>query len=273
MVAGRRFWKMSGSGNDFVFVDTRSEPAGELERPATIAAICAGGTGVGADGIVFLERSRVADVGVRYLNADGSLAALCGNATLCAARLAAELGAVDPSGFALETGSGVVTARITPEGAEVDLLATTGLTTAVDGMELEPGELRAGFGVTGVPHLVIRCEALDAVPVDARGRLLRHDPRFPEGANVNWIAPGEAGEWRYRTYERGVEGETLACGTGAATCALLLRAWGETGDVTRLRTRSGLLQTIRLREVAGALRPSLGGEARLVFEGTLRELR
>lgn len=272
MIAGRRFHKMSGSGNDFVFVDARTEPAGALERPDVIAAICARGTGVGADGIVFLEPSRVADLAVRYLNADGSLAALCGNATLCAARLAAELGAVDPSGFTLETGSGVLAARIARGGAEIDLRPSTGVVPTLDDLPLEPGEHRAGYAVTGVPHLVIRCEDVDAVPVERRGRLLRHDPRFRGGTNVNWVSPGAAGEWRYRTYERGVEAETLACGTGAVTCALLLGAWGLAGAETRLRTRSGLLQTVRFREEGGVLHPSLGGEARIVFEGTLREL-
>jgi diaminopimelate epimerase len=143
-----------------------------------------------------------------------------------------------------------------------------------EGIPLERGELRAGFGVTGVPHLVILCDDIERPDVVRRGAALRYDRAFAAGTNVNWIAAGdsERSEWRYRTYERGVEDETLACGTGAVTCAALLRAWGLSGGETRLRTRSGKVQTVRLEGGDGVARASLAGEARIVFEGTLREL-
>ncbi|MFI5229472.1 MAG: diaminopimelate epimerase, partial [Gemmatimonadales bacterium] len=97
--SGRSFFKMSGSGNDFIMVDARSEPPGALADPAVIARLCARGTGVGADGIVFLERSAAAALKLTYLNSDGSPADFCGNATLCTVRLAIELGAAKPDGF------------------------------------------------------------------------------------------------------------------------------------------------------------------------------
>src|SRR5213082_453617 len=103
--AGRRFYKMSGSGNDFVMVDARTEPRGPLAEPSVIQRVCARGTGVGADGIVFLERSGSADVRLTYLNADGSKADFCGNATLCTTRLATELGMAPASGLTIETDS------------------------------------------------------------------------------------------------------------------------------------------------------------------------
>src|SRR6185369_8661920 len=109
---GRPFYKMSGSGNDFVFVDARTEPRGWLGEVEVIRRVCARGTGVGADGIVFLEPSAAADIKLTYINADGSPADFCGNATLCTTRLSVELGAVDPSGFRIETDSGIVAARI-----------------------------------------------------------------------------------------------------------------------------------------------------------------
>ena len=109
--AGRGFYKMSGSGNDFVMIDARTEPRGRLDQPEVVQAICARGTGVGADGIVFLERSEQADVRLTYLNADGSRADFCGNATLCTTRLATELGMGSPSGLRIETDSGIVSAR------------------------------------------------------------------------------------------------------------------------------------------------------------------
>jgi len=109
--SGRAFFKMSGSGNDFVMVDARTDAPGWLAEPQTVQRVCARATGIGADGIVFLEPSDVAAVKLNYLNADGSPADLCGNATLCTTRLAVELGIADPSGFGIETPSGIVRAR------------------------------------------------------------------------------------------------------------------------------------------------------------------
>src|ERR671936_1170577 len=108
---GRTFYKMSGSGNDFVFVDAREEPPGPLTSPDVVTAICHRGTGIGADGIVFLETSDQATIGMVYLNADGSRADLCGNATLCTARLARELGVVGDEEFTIETDAGILAAR------------------------------------------------------------------------------------------------------------------------------------------------------------------
>lgn len=272
MPRGREFFKLSGSGNDFIFFDARSEPAGELDDARVIAALCARGTGIGADGVVFLERSDRADFRIRYLNADGTLAALCGNASLCGARLAVELGAARPGGFTFETGAGPVAGRVRDGIVEVDLDPATGERPHVSEVALGGGERRAGFAVTGVPHLVILCDEIERADVAGRGPSLRRHPAFPDGANVNWTAPAPGGRWRYRTYERGVEGETLACGTGAVTTALMLRRWGLAGETVHLVTSSGLQQTVRLRESRGVLHPSLGGEARIVFRGELGEI-
>src|SRR3954471_9938965 len=102
-IAEREFVKMSGSGNDFIMVDARTRAPGELEDPAIISRLCARGTGIGADGIVFLQPSQAADIKLVYLNCDGSRADLCGNATLCTARLAGRLGAAKPDGMRIET--------------------------------------------------------------------------------------------------------------------------------------------------------------------------
>src|SRR5947209_19770017 len=123
---GRPFYKLTGSGNDFVFIDTRTAPAGELERADIIQSLCARGSGVGADGIVFLSGDGAAEIRIRYLNSDGSLAALCGNATLCAARLGAELGIVGrQSDFTIVTDSGPVRARFREGLPEIDLQPIT----------------------------------------------------------------------------------------------------------------------------------------------------
>jgi diaminopimelate epimerase len=269
---GRTFYKMSGSGNDFVMIDARSEPAGDLDRPEWVRAVCARGTGVGADGVVFLEPSSAAAFRIRYLNSDGSLAALCGNATLCSARLAVELGGADRGGFSIETDAGVLPARIVDGRPEIDLEEVCEVVAEDARVRLAAGETRAGFALVGVPHVVIRVDDLEELDVVGRGGPIRRDPSFRQGANVNFVAAGPDGGWRMRTYERGVEAETLACGTGAVAAAVLLDAWGEAGATVPIETRSGQMLRVRLVRTDGRWRPSLAGSARIVYHGALGEL-
>lgn len=270
---GRQFFKMSGSGNDFVFVDTRDEPAGPLTSPDVIDAICRRGTGIGADGIVFLEESDRATIGMVYLNADGSRADLCGNATLCTARLARELGIVSDEPFTIETDAGVLPARFRDGTPEIDLQPVTDVRSDA-GIPLERGEQRMGYAIAGVPHLVIVVDDLEAVDVVGRGRPLRRHPTLPAGANVNFVSQLKAGDgtFGYRTYERGVEAETLACGTGAVAIGVLLTSWGLARSPVRLQTRSGRELGVRLTGSSQAKTPSLSGEARIVYRAQFGEL-
>jgi diaminopimelate epimerase len=270
--AGRTFFKMSGSGNDFIMIDARVESAGELDRPEWVRAVCARGTGIGADGVVFLEPSAAAAFRIRYLNSDGSLAALCGNATLCSARLAVELGAAQTADFSIETDAGVLPARFVDGRPEIDLESVSEVVPDDPRVRLVGGETRAGFVVAGVPHVVIRVADVERVDVVGRGGPIRRDPSFRQGANVNFVSPGTGGCWRMRTYERGVEAETLACGTGAVAAAVLLNAWGEAGPTLPLETRSGQTLRVRLVRNSGGWRPSLAGSARIVYRGALGEL-
>lgn len=266
---GREFFKMSGSGNDFVVFDARQEPAGALETPERVQAICAPGTGVGADGVVFLEPSPRADFAMRYFNRDGSLASLCGNAALCITRLASELGAAAPSGMAFESGAGVIQARLRGGVPEIDLQPVSRVQDYFD-VPLLAGERRIGFALAGVPHLVVLCDDVELADVAVRGRELRHLPSLAEGANANFVSRIGDG-WAMRTFERGVEGETLACGTGAVASAILLTSWGRAEREVRLRTRSGRVLTVRLAKEGAFWRPSLSGEGRIVFRGCLGE--
>ena len=268
---GRVFWKMSGSGNDFIMVDATREPVGHLADPAVIGQLCARGTGVGADGIVFLERSKVADFRMTYLNSDGSPAALCGNASLCSARLATELGLVSAREFRIETDAGILAARLGDGEPEVDLQPVLDVRSALP-FRLETGERWIGFALAGVPHLAVRVDSVDAVDVVSRGRPLRFSKSLSAGANVNFVSPDGEGGWRIRTYERGVEGETLACGTGSIATAILLAASGEAGETVRLKTRSGRVHSVRLTRVDSEWMPSLAGEARIVYQGKFGEL-
>jgi diaminopimelate epimerase len=268
---GRTFFKMSGSGNDFVMVNAMQEPPGNLAHAETVRTVCARATGVGADGVVFLEPSEVADYRMTYLNSDGSRADLCGNASLCSARLATELGIVKTTEFRLETDAGVIGARLLPEGQEVDLQPVCEVRPNLP-FRLGSGEHWIGFALAGVPHLVIRVDDVATVDVVGRGRPLRHDPSLAQGANVNFVAPDGSGGFRVRTFERGVEGETLACGTGAVATAILLSEAGEAESSISLTTRSGRVLRVRLHRSPEGWRPSLSGEARLVFEGRFGEL-
>jgi diaminopimelate epimerase len=263
---------MTGSGNDFVMLDERYSSAVEW-GPEAIRAVCARGTGIGADGLVFVGPGTTPGaVRMTYFNSDGSRA-MCGNAALCTTWLAAHLGFANPLAMRLETDGATYDSRCSREDGRAELRFTPiGAPRAVSGVALDAGERRAALAVVGVPHLVIEVEDLDGVDVGARGRLLRHDPSLgPEGANVNFVAvaPG-APAWRMRTYERGVEGETLACGTGAIAVACAVEAWGAAGLPLAIGTRSARVLEVRGRRAAQGYEDVwLVGEARLVFRGVV----
>jgi diaminopimelate epimerase len=269
----RRFWKLTGSGNDFVFFDALSAPPGKLADAAFIGAICDRRSGVGADGVVFLEPHDRYPFRMNYYNRDGSLAEMCGNAALCSVRLARELEVVGEGAFAFDTPSGAVGARFSEGGEpEIEMVAVQELTPTFEA-PLMRGERQIGYARVGVPHLVLLVEDVDAVDVTARGRALRHHPALAAGANVNFVArpSSSGGEWRVRTYERGVEEETFACGTGAVASTALLAGWGLAGRELALRTRSGRALVTILPDRPGDA-PVLRGEARIVFEGLLRDV-
>ena len=268
----QHFYKMTGSGNDFVVFDSTAGAAASLENTDTIRALAARGTGVGADGVVFLERLESGDVGMRYYNSDGSEAALCGNASLCSTRLAVELGMAQAGGFVLETAAGALKARIRDNQPEVDLEAVDEVRPDASDLGMKAGERRLAFARVGVPHVIVDIADIEAADVTGRGRELRHHPALSDGANVNFVARRSDGSFAYRTFERGVEAETLACGTGAVATAIALADWGESSRETTLWTRSSLPLTVTLRREGSLWYPSLRGEGRLVFEGTLREL-
>ena len=270
--SGQPFYKMTGSGNDFVVFDSTDGKAAHLENVESIKSLSARGTGVGADGVVFVEALEPGEVRMRYYNADGSEAALCGNASLCSTRLAVELGMAPGNGFVLQTAAGSLRVRIRDGLPEVDLEPVTEVRSDASDLGRKVGEGRLGYAVAGVPHVVVEVPDIEGADVGGRGPELRHHPALTDGANVNFVAKGKDGSFSYRTFERGVEAETLACGTGAVATAIMLSDWGESGKETTLWTRSSLPLTVSLRREKGAWFPSLRGEGRIVFEGRLRDL-
>jgi diaminopimelate epimerase len=171
----------------------------------------------------------------------------------------------------------VLRARIRAGVPEFDLPAIRVVHGALTAISPGPGEQRLGFAVAGIPHVVIQVADVASSDVAGRGRVVRYDESLAEegGANVNFVSRSAGGRWRIRTYERGVEGETLACGTGSVATAILLRVWGgdEAADEVELETASGQVLGIRSsRGSDGSWQASLRGEGRLVFEGELQEL-
>ncbi len=264
------FFKMTGSGNDFVMVDGRVSPA-DTWTAARIAAACDRRDGIGADGLVALT-PEAGGVRMAYWNADGSRAAMCGNAALCGTRLAARLGMAPEQGMRLLTDAGPVESRCigTDDLAEIRLPDCI-VPAPASAIALEAGERAAWLGTLGVPHLVVLVGDAAAVDVEGRGRVLRHHPAGgPEGANVNFIAaplaPGEP--WLIRTFERGVECETLACGTGTVAAALALAEHCRVGLPLDFRSWGGERLTVRARIDRGrAADVWLAGQGRLVFHG------
>ncbi len=275
MRTGTVFYKMSGSGNDFLLFD------GRYVRPAdftveAVRALCERRTGAGADGIILLdpEAPEGAHFRFHFWNSDGSLGPMCGNGALCATRLATLIELAPAEGevrFATE--AGLHSGRVGGARPTI-MLPDCERPRPVPAAVLEDGELApAWFGCPSVPHLVLRTDDLGTIELERRGPALRRDPASgPGGANVNWVAPAGDGTWRMRTFERGVEGETLACGTGAVACALVLQALELAQPPVRLWTRSGLPLDVDW-ELSGSRvkRVTLTGEGRLVFRGLIGE--
>ena len=270
-LTGIPFAKMTGSGNDFVVFDSRHVDGSVVTRPEVIRAICNRHNGIGADGIVLLEaKPEGADARIHYFNSDGSAADLCGNATLCSTAMAVELALGQADGLTLWTDAGLIHSRILEGTPEIDLEPVTDIRPDA-GIAVGEGERRIGFALAGVPHLVVECADVEAIDLTSRGaELRRHQTLGSAGANVNFVAPLGDGTWRYRTFERGVEGETLACGTGAIATGILQQAWGLADTPVTLWTSSGRSVVLTLRREPGAqaaFRPSLRGEGRVVFRG------
>ena len=265
-----RFYKMTGSGNDFVVLDGREHDLAEWTT-ARIRSVCDRRRGVGADGVV--QVAPLPDGGVRmvYYNADGSHAEMCGNAALCSTRLAVRLELAGPDQIRLVTDAGMLESRSVGPESMAELRFPTAAVPEPIAFPLHRGEQRAFQGTVGVPHTIVLVDDVAGVDVETRGRELRFAPAFqPAGSNINFIGPTDdpATPWALRTYERGVEAETLACGTGTIAAALALSSAGLTDLPVQIRAGSGSIYSIAaLLSGVTATDIWLCGEGRLVFIG------
>lgn len=235
------FHKMHGSGNDFVLVHQHDWTDSRADEPALVRAICRPRVGIGADGVVVigpvdpaLPGAAEADFRWRYINADGSNGEMCGNGAMCGARFAVMQG-IAPATCAFQTDAGLVRAEVAAEGPGVRLaMVDSGVSTPPRPVETRAGVLAIASIMVGVPHAVIVVEDAERWPgpdggitFHALGREIRQHPTFaPLGTNLNVISPLADGGVRMRTYERGVEAETLACGTGAVASAIVASQLG-----------------------------------------------
>lgn len=261
------FWKMSGAGNDFIVIDNRHGTLPEAPREALFRQWCRRGLSIGADGVLLVEPSSCADFRMRYYNADGREAETCGNGSRCIARFAHERG-IAPADMRFETLAGIYSASVQGETVAVTMSDAHGLRLGI----AIAGPSFAGqvhFVNTGVPHLVVLVDELETAPVLEVGRWLRfHELFAPAGANVNFIRVADAHAIAIRTYERGVEAETLACGTGSVASALVATKLGLVTPPVDVVTRSGdILGVDFVATENGATNVRLQGPARFVFRG------
>ena len=254
------FAKMHGAGNDFIMVDDR-ERTFPLDDPVFIQRISARSTGIGCDGVILLQPSDAADIRMRFINPDGNEVDMCGNGARCIAQWAFSLEAA-PARMTIETPAGPVHAEVSDE--EVCLELTTPADMELD---LDIGlDWTNDFINTGVPHVVVWVDDVQGVDLIKRGRAIRNHEQFaPEGTNANFAQVNPDGTLTVRTYERGVEGETLACGTGAAAVAVVAAQRGWVALPVTVHCASGFDLVIDSK----AGKTTLSGNAVKVFEGEI----
>jgi len=263
------FTKMSGSGNDFVLIDNFAGTLKVGDLPAFARRICERKVSVGADGLILIEKSARADFRWQFFNSDGSRADMCGNGGRCAARFAFLKGKSGQT-MSFETGAGLIDAEV--QGSTVKLRLTGPGAAKLDySIPVRGQDLGLSSIDTGVPHAVVFPADIEACDVGGIGREIRFHPRFqPAGTNVNFVRFLDRHTVSVRTYERGVEGETLACGTGAVASALISHLKGLTESPVSVRVRSGEVLRIYFEKRNGGFRNVyLEGRADVVYEGRL----
>jgi diaminopimelate epimerase len=264
-----RFTKMNGAGNDFVMLDNRN---GDLHlQPEQIVRICDRHRGIGADGILLLERgSNGADFRMRYYNRDGGEAEMCGNGARCFARFANKVtGAGDKITF--QTLAGVIGAELHDDLVTLHMSEPTDLRLSIE-LFADGKKEFVHFINSGVPHVIVPMASVDDVDVRRRGKAIRYHEMFsPKGANVNFIEKRGSNKVAVRTYERGVEDETLACGTGVVASALIFAATEKASGPISVAVRSGSELSVDFKKEGGQFCDvRLTGPAEFVFEGAIQ---
>jgi diaminopimelate epimerase len=266
------FYKLHGNGNDFILIDNRRNILKGRSLPGLAKQVCHRNRSVGADGLIVIvppADRRAADFRWRFFNADGSEAEMCGNGSRCAARFA-YLRKIAGRTMAFETLAGLIHAEVKKDTVRVQLAGASGLRQNIR-VPVADGVRTGHFVNTGVPHLVYLSDNLDKEDVQAVGSATRRHGLFqPAGTNVNFIQVDGPHRLRIRTYERGVEGETLACGTGAVAAALIAASLAKVSSPVTVTTRGGDRLIVSFeRRGDGFAGLHLEGAAEIACEGML----
>jgi diaminopimelate epimerase len=265
------FMKMSGSGNDFILMDDREDILPVRDIKTFVKKVCERKVSVGADGLIIIKKSDKADFRWLFFNADGSEAEMCGNGGRCAARYAFIRG-IAGARLSFETIAGIIDAEVKGDIVKLRLTDPKDLRTDYD-ISMDGKSVGLNSVNTGVPHVVVIAGDIEKVDVFNLGRTIRyHEAYSPAGTNANFIQVVDRKTIKVRTYERGVEDETLACGTGAVASALVSSAKGMVESPVNVRVKSG--ETLKIyfeRNQKGFGKVYLEGSAKVVYQGTLWE--
>ena len=265
------FYKLSGSGNDFILIDNRNRSLAIGNMIDFVKAVCRRRISVGADGLILIEPSDKVDFKWRFFNADGSEVDMCGNGGRCAARFAFIKG-IAKNRLSFETGAGIIDAEVSGDIVKLRLTdphsLATGYQIAVDGRPFNVSSIN-----TGVPHVVHMTDDLESMDVLQMGRKIRYHEHYkPAGTNADFVKIIDGRTLGVRTYERGVEDETLACGTGAVASALIAASMGLVESPVDVQVRSG--ETLKIhfsRTNQGFEKIYLEGKVKVVYQGALWE--
>ena len=260
------FAKYTGAGNDFIIIDNRSGSF-RAENKEAIRDMCSRRTSIGADGLILLERSDKADIRMRFFNSDGGEAEMCGNGARCLIDFARRRGFESPT-ITLETMERVLTAHLDGENISLEMGAVKDTELNID-IEIDGKTYRVHHANTGVPHAVMFVEDVNEVDVVGLGRKTRFHKRFqPKGANANFVHVTGESSISARIYERGVEDETLASGTGCTACAVISNLVKNVKPPVRVLTRGGETLTINFKRKGDQVSDlTMSGPTRLVYEG------
>lgn len=263
------FWKMSGSGNDFILIDNREDQVPESEMNFLVQRACRRRESVGADGLIFITASEKYDFAWKFFNADGGEVEMCGNGGRCAARFALSRGIAGPE-MTFGTLAGPIKAVVKGRRVKLQMPDPRDLRRDMD-LPLESGRLTVDFINTGVPHVIVRVEDLDRHPVVEQGRAIRYHRSFaPAGTNADFMRVRGKDIIDLRTYERGVEDETLACGTGAIAAGIVASARNLVQPPVRVKTRGGEELVIYFQTDKGIYHHVwLEGNTSIIYKGQL----
>lgn len=267
------FLKLNGCGNDFIIIDNRNNLLENLCVSEFAKKVCRRKISVGADGLMLLEKSHTADFKMRYFNADGSEGGMCGNGARCISKFANIIGAAKTH-MEFETISGIYKSQITGEEVKVDFPPVHRTNIKLNKTHnFQDKKTEYHYCSIGVPHVVILIDDIDKMPYKeliSIGKTIRFSiDLFPQGTNVNFIELIDKHNIKIRTYERGVEDETLACGTGSTAAAIVLGLLKKAEPSVNVHTRGGVLKIHYKVENDLVNEINMTGEVKTVFKGEI----